>query len=119
MNKQDVWYALHRFKSLVEYLTKQIEEFEAALSVEKDIKTGDIFKRTIDSFEWQLSVRTASVLKFNNINTIGQLVQHKEADMLKMENFGRKSLNELKEHLSQIGLGFNMYVDFLDGYVGG
>jgi DNA-directed RNA polymerase subunit alpha len=50
-------------------------------------------------------------LKNANIQTIGELVQKSEAEMLKTKNFGRKSLNEIKEILSQMGLGLGMKID--------
>jgi DNA-directed RNA polymerase subunit alpha len=60
--------------------------------------------------ELELSVRSANCLKNENIFYIGDLVQKSENDMLKTPNFGRKSLNEIKEVLSQMGLGFGMTV---------
>jgi hypothetical protein len=55
----------------------------------------------------ELSVRTSLCLKNENIRFIGELVQKSEAEMLRVPNFGRKSLNELKEVLAQIGLHFD------------
>lgn len=60
--------------------------------------------------ELELSVRSANCLKNENIFYIGDLVQRTEGDMLKTPNFGRKSLNEIKDVLSQMGLGFGMTV---------
>lgn len=62
--------------------------------------------------EMELSVRAQNCLKNANIKTIGELVQKTEHDMLKTKNFGRKSLNEIKEILSTMGLRFGMKVDF-------
>lgn len=64
--------------------------------------------RKVDELE--LSVRSANCLKNDNILYIGDLVQKTEAEMLKTPNFGRKSLNEIKEVLSQMGLGLGMSV---------
>jgi DNA-directed RNA polymerase subunit alpha len=61
--------------------------------------------------ELELSVRSANCLKNANIKTIGELVQKTEGEMLRTKNFGRKSLNEIKEVLSTMGLGFGMKVD--------
>jgi len=61
--------------------------------------------------ELELSVRSANCLKNANIKTIGELVQKTEGEMLRTKNFGRKSLNEIKEVLSTMGLGFGMNVD--------
>lgn len=64
--------------------------------------------RKVDELE--LSVRSANCLKNDNIIYIGDLVQKSEADMLRTPNFGRKSLNEIKEVLGQMGLHLGMEV---------
>ncbi|HEY7284397.1 MAG TPA: DNA-directed RNA polymerase subunit alpha, partial [Vicinamibacterales bacterium] len=61
--------------------------------------------------ELELSVRSYNCLKNANIRTIRELVQKTEAEMLKTKNFGRKSLNEIKEILTTMGLGLGMRVD--------
>ncbi len=65
--------------------------------------------RSVDDLE--LSVRSANCLKNANIRYIGELVSKTEAEMLKTKNFGRKSLNEIKEILSNMGLSLGMKVD--------
>jgi DNA-directed RNA polymerase subunit alpha len=60
--------------------------------------------------ELELSVRSANCLKNDNIIYIGDLVQKTEAEMLRTPNFGRKSLNEIKEVLSQMGLRLGMEI---------
>ena len=60
--------------------------------------------------ELELSVRSANCLKNDNIIYIGDLVQHSESEMLRTPNFGRKSLNEIKEVLSHMGLHLGMEV---------
>ena len=60
--------------------------------------------------ELELSVRSANCLKNDNIVYIGDLVQKTEAEMLRTPNFGRKSLNEIKEVLAQMGLHLGMEV---------
>ena len=60
--------------------------------------------------ELELSVRSANCLKTENIFYIGDLVQKSEGEMLKTPNFGRKSLNEIKEVLAHMGLGFGMTI---------
>ena len=65
--------------------------------------------RSVDDLE--LSVRSANCLKNANIRFIGELVVRTEAEMLKTKNFGRKSLNEIKEILSEMGLGLGMKID--------
>jgi DNA-directed RNA polymerase subunit alpha len=61
--------------------------------------------------ELELSVRSYNCLKNANIQTIGELVQKTEAEMLKTKNFGRKSLNEIKEILASMGLSLGMKID--------
>jgi DNA-directed RNA polymerase subunit alpha len=61
--------------------------------------------------ELELSVRSANCLKNAEINKIWQLVSKTEAEMLKTKNFGRKSLNEIKEVLSEMGLSLGMKLD--------
>jgi DNA-directed RNA polymerase subunit alpha len=61
--------------------------------------------------EMELSVRSYNCLKNANIKTIGELVQKTEAEMLKTKNFGRKSLNEIKEILAGMGLSLGMKLD--------
>jgi DNA-directed RNA polymerase subunit alpha len=64
--------------------------------------------RRVDELE--LSVRSANCLKNDNIVYIGDLIQKTEAEMLRTPNFGRKSLNEIKEVLAQMGLHLGMHV---------
>jgi DNA-directed RNA polymerase subunit alpha len=64
--------------------------------------------RKVDELE--LSVRSANCLKNDNIVYIGDLVQKTEAEMLRTPNFGRKSLNEIKEVLAQMGLHLGMEI---------
>ena len=61
--------------------------------------------------ELELSVRSYNCLKNANIRTIGELVTKTEAEMLKTKNFGRKSLNEIKEILQGMGLSLGMRLD--------
>jgi DNA-directed RNA polymerase subunit alpha len=81
----------------------ELEEEE----VDREIQQlNENLQRSVDELE--LSVRSYNCLKNANIKTIGELVQKSEADMLKTKNFGRKSLNEIKEILSSMGLSFGM-----------
>jgi DNA-directed RNA polymerase subunit alpha len=61
--------------------------------------------------ELELSVRSANCLKNADIHKIYQLVSRTEAEMLKTKNFGRKSLNEIKEVLSEMGLTLGMKLE--------
>jgi DNA-directed RNA polymerase subunit alpha len=70
---------------------------------------NEVLNRSVEELE--LSVRSYNCLKNANIQTIGDLVQRTEAEMLRTKNFGRKSLNEIKEILAQLGLTFGMRFD--------
>ena len=72
-------------------------------------KMGENLNRSVEELE--LSVRSYNCLKNANIQTIGELVQKTEAEMLRTKNFGRKSLNEIKEILAKIGLSLGMKMD--------
>ena len=65
--------------------------------------------------ELGLSVRAANCLKNVDLSTIRDLVQKTEAEMLKTKNFGRKSLNEIKEVLADMGLSLGMDLEELEG----
>ena len=56
-------------------------------------------------------MRSANCLKNANIRLIGELVQKSEAEMLKTQNFGRKSLNEIKDILSEMGLTLGLSIE--------
>ena len=79
----------------------QVEQEQAS-----DLPFNKNLLRKVDELE--LSVRSANCLKNDNIVYIGDLVQKSEAEMLRTPNFGRKSLNEIKEVLSQMGLHLGM-----------
>jgi len=74
----------------------------------EDERLVDQFNRSVDELE--LSVRSYNCLKNANIKTIGDLVTRTEAEMLKTKNFGRKSLNEIKDILAEMGLSLGMEV---------
>ncbi|HWB83079.1 MAG TPA: DNA-directed RNA polymerase subunit alpha [Bryobacteraceae bacterium] len=72
-------------------------------------KMNEMLNRSVEELE--LSVRSYNCLKNANIQTIGELVQKTEAEMLRTKNFGRKSLNEIKEILANMGLSLGMRID--------
>ena len=78
-----------------------------ALAAEKSVNEN--LYKSVDELE--LSVRSANCLKNADIHLIGELVQRTEPEMLKTKNFGRKSLNEIKEILTQMGLHLGMKVE--------
>ncbi len=81
----------------------------AAKKEEDELPFNRNLLRKVDELE--LSVRSANCLKNDNIVYIGDLVQKSEGDMLRTPNFGRKSLNEIKEVLSGMGLHLGMEVE--------
>jgi DNA-directed RNA polymerase subunit alpha len=83
----------------------EIEATEAEIESEGEPLNESLF-RCVD--ELDLSVRSANCLQNADIKYIGELVQRSEAEMLKTKNFGRKSLLEIKELLSEMGLGLGM-----------
>jgi len=87
--------------------------FEEPQAVQPELTKEEIpfnknLLRKVDELE--LSVRSANCLKNDNIVYIGDLVQKTEAEMLRTPNFGRKSLNEIKEVLAQMGLHLGMEI---------
>jgi len=72
-------------------------------------KINENLYRSVEELE--LSVRSANCLKNAQINLIGELVQKSEAEMLKTQNFGRKSLNEIKDILAEMGLSLGMKLE--------
>lgn len=85
------------------------EETEGAKDQEETEGLNENLFRSVDELE--LSVRSANCLKHANIKLIGDLVQKTEAEILATKNFGRKSLNEIKEILSQMGLSLGMKLE--------
>jgi DNA-directed RNA polymerase subunit alpha len=106
-------------KILKEQMTIFIN-FDEEREPEPEAEGGDDEERPLNENlyrsveELELSVRSANCLKNANIRHIGELVQRTEAEMLKTKNFGRKSLNEIKEVLSEMGLTLGMK---LEGFV--
>lgn len=88
-------------------------EEEPEISESSAPEPGDRIKSMLDRSveEMELSVRSYNCLKNANIQSIRDLVQRSEAEMLRTKNFGRKSLNEIKEILASMGLGFGMKID--------
>lgn len=95
---------LQIFLTFDETMEPTVEEEE-----KKSPQLNENLFRSVDDLE--LSVRSANCLKNANIRFIGELVSKTEAEMLKTKNFGRKSLNEIKEILSSMGLGLGMKID--------
>ncbi len=91
------------------FITFEEPEQTATEEKEDELPFNPALLKKVDELE--LSVRSANCLKNDNIVYIGDLVQKTENDMLRTPNFGRKSLNEIKEVLTQMGLYLGMQVD--------
>jgi DNA-directed RNA polymerase subunit alpha len=104
-------------KILKDQLTIFINFEEETEALEEEVRAEPAFNenlfRNVDELE--LSVRSANCLKNADIRHIGELVQKTEQEMLKTKNFGRKSLNEIKEILSEMGLSLGMKLDNFPG----
>ena len=96
---QDQLQTFINFEEVAEVKERPVEE----------LKFNPNLLKKVDELE--LSVRSANCLKNDNIVYIGDLVRKTEAEMLKTPNFGRKSLNEIKEVLTNMGLRFGMEID--------
>jgi len=86
------------------------EEVEEQKEIVEEDSIADNLFRGVDDLE--LSVRSANCLKNAGIRYIGELIQKTESEMLKTQNFGRKSLNEIKDMLVEMGLSLGSKVDF-------
>ncbi len=101
-------------KLLKDHMAIFINFEEAAETAEMGVEgiepqLNEVLNRSVEELE--LSVRSYNCLKNANIQTIGDLVQKTESEMLRTKNFGRKSLNEIREILSGLGLSFGMKFD--------
>ena len=111
--EEAVAYAAKIFKDQMSiFITFDEEKEPEASSKSKDEERpqfNENLNRSVEELE--LSVRSANCLKNAEINKIYQLVQKTEAEMLKTKNFGRKSLNEIKEVLTEMGLSLGMKIE--------
>ncbi len=100
----------HHLDVFVNYDT-DIVEFEAA-EKQIDVEREELRRKLNMSVnEIELSVRAANCLNNANITTVGELAEKTEAEMLKYRNFGKKSLNEIKGKISELGLSLGMKFD--------
>jgi DNA-directed RNA polymerase subunit alpha len=90
---------------------KNAVEFEEVADKQDDEKAKLKKLLNMSVNEIELSVRAANCLNNANITTVGQLAMKTEAEMLKYRNFGKKSLNEIKEKLTSLGLSLGMNLD--------
>jgi len=97
----------HHLDVFVNYDDRQIEFDEKPEEVnQENTRLKKLVNMSVN--EMELSVRSYNCLKNANIRTIRELVQKTEAEMLKYRNFGKKSLNEIKDRLLQLGLSLGM-----------
>lgn len=106
-----VAYAAKILKEQLQIFINFDEESEPVeeLAEEESRRINENLYRSVEELE--LSVRSANCLKNANIRLIGDLVQRSEAEMLKTQNFGRKSLNEIKDILAEMGLGLGIKLE--------
>jgi DNA-directed RNA polymerase subunit alpha len=90
---------------------KNAVEFEEVVDKQDEEKSKMKKLLNMSVNEIELSVRAANCLNNANITTVGQLAMKTEAEMLKYRNFGKKSLNEIKEKLAALGLTLGMNID--------
>src|SRR5438045_3306075 len=90
---------------------KNAVEFEEVADKQDDEKARHRKLLNMSVNEIELSVRAANCLNNANITTVGQLAMKSEAEMLKYRNFGKKSLNEIKEKLASLGLSLGMTIE--------
>ncbi|MGB0748761.1 MAG: DNA-directed RNA polymerase subunit alpha [Magnetospiraceae bacterium] len=93
---------------LQQFINFDEPEVHVQEKADDDLPFNKNLLRKVDELE--LSVRSANCLKNDNITYIGDLVLKSESDMLRTPNFGRKSLNEIKEVLAQMGLNLGMEI---------
>jgi DNA-directed RNA polymerase subunit alpha len=89
-------------------LEEELEMAEEEVMDEETLRIRNLLRTRVDELE--LSVRSSNCLRAANIQTLEDLVQKTEAEMLKYRNFGRKSLTELNTILNELGLSFGMDV---------
>ena len=106
-----VGQAARLFKEHMSVFINFEEETEAVdpHAAEGKGKSNELLTRSVE--EMELSVRSYNCLKNANIQTLGDLIQRTESEMLRTKNFGRKSLNEIREILTNMNLTFGMKVD--------
>jgi DNA-directed RNA polymerase subunit alpha len=100
-----------QLNAFINFDEEQEPEVDNGSKEERESQLNENLFRSVDELE--LSVRSANCLKNAEIHKIYQLVQKTEAEMLKTKNFGRKSLNEIKEVLGDMGLALGMKLEGL------
>ncbi len=88
---------------------EQVVEAEVGLAVPSSENVSNLLGKSVEELE--LSVRANNCLRNANITTIGELVQKTDAELMKTKNFGKKSLQEIKDELARIGLSLGMRIE--------
>ena len=109
--KDALMYSAHILEKHLEIFLNYGKLPEEEVEEEVKVDEGLYSKLRMPVSELELSVRSANCLKEAKIKTIGELVQKNEAEMLKYRNFGKKSLTEIKEIITGMGLGLGMKID--------
>lgn len=108
--KQAASILKHHLDVFDQVTEEQVEfESESTEVSEEQNKLRKLLNMSVNEIE--LSVRAANCLNNANITTVGELAMKSEQEMLKYRNFGKKSLNEIKEKLEQLGLSLGMKID--------
>jgi DNA-directed RNA polymerase subunit alpha len=112
--EEGVGYAAELARKHLEYMLRFVEPAEGASQTPGAVRVPaplrDLFARPIDELA-ELSVRSVNSLKKENIITLGDLVQRTEDQMLNIENFGIKSLEEIRQFLNEHSLHFGMKLE--------
>lgn len=112
--EEAVAYSAELARKHLEYMLRFVESPDAAPPVPGAVKVPaalkELFRRPIDELA-ELSVRSVNSLKKENIITLGDLVQRTEEQMLNIENFGIKSLEEIRQFLNEHSLHFGMQLE--------
>jgi DNA-directed RNA polymerase subunit alpha len=112
--EESVGYAAEMARKHLEYMLRFIEPLSDAPPIPGAVRVPsplrDLFRRPIDELA-ELSVRSVNSLKKENIITLGDLVQRTEDQMLNIENFGIKSLEEIRQFLNEHNLHFGMKLE--------
>jgi DNA-directed RNA polymerase subunit alpha len=112
--EEGVGYAAELARKHLEYMLRFIEPADGAAPTPGAVRVPaplrDLFARPIDELA-ELSVRSVNSLKKENIITLGDLVQRTEDQMLNIENFGIKSLEEIRQFLNEHSLHFGMKLE--------
>jgi len=102
--QESLTYSAKILRSYIGFLIDlKHDESEEDLLDKEEVLRKKVMNQSIEELE--LSVRSSKCVRALNIKTIGEFTQRSEDELLKMKNFGKKSLNEIKEKLSKLGLG--------------